>query len=96
MAEMDSFEWMKAEGFFEDDIIAQAVKRMRPDLKRVENLRAKAEQQGLKPDTPLTVGFFLEAMEAYTQFLTSHRYVIKAMTEKNLHDMLGQQQPDYD
>ena len=39
MAEMDSFEWMQAEGFFEDPAIASAVKRMRPDLKRLDNLR---------------------------------------------------------
>ncbi len=92
MAEMDSFEWMQAEGFFEDPAIASAVKRMRPDLKRVESLRDKAKQQGLESDSPVTVDFFLEAMDTYVQFMVSHRYVIKALLERSLRSHLGVEQ----
>lgn len=89
MSEMDSFEWMKAEGFFEDQAIANAVKRMRPDLKRVEALRGKAEEMGLKPDSPITLDFFLEAMDTYVQFLVSHRYVMKALVERTVREESG-------
>lgn len=89
MSEMDSFEWMKAEGFFEDQAIANAVKRMRPDLKRVEALRGKAEEMGLKPDSPISVDFFLEAMDTYVQFLVSHRYVMKALLERTVREESG-------
>lgn len=92
MAEMDSFEWMQAEGFFEDPLIASAVKRMRPDLKRVEGLRDKAKAQGLKGDSPMTVDFFLEAMDTYVQFMVSHRYVIKALLERSMRMQLGLEQ----
>lgn len=92
MAEMDSFEWMQAEGFFEDPGIASSVKRMRPDLKRVEGLRDKAKSLGLKPDSPVTLDFFLDAMDAYVQFLVSHRYVIKALTERSLRQQFGVEQ----
>ncbi len=92
MAEMDSFEWMQAEGFFEDPAIASAVKRMRPDLKRVEGLRDKAKQQGLKSDSPVTVEFFLDAMDTYVQFMVSHRYVIKALLERSVRSQLGVEQ----
>jgi hypothetical protein len=92
MAKMDSFEWMQAEGFFEDPAIASAVKRMRPDLKRVENLRAKAKKHGLEGDSPMTVDFFLEAMDTYVQFLVSHRYVIKALLERSMRSELGLEQ----
>lgn len=87
--EMDSFEWMKAEGFFEDPAIANSVKRMRPDLKRVEGLRDKAKSMGLKSDSPISVDFFLEAMDAYVQFLVSHRYVMKALTERSIRQNFG-------
>lgn len=90
--EMDSFEWMQAEGFFEDPLIAAAVKRMRPDLKRVEGLRDKAKQQGLKGDSPMTVDFFLDAMDTYVQFMVSHRYVIKALLERSMRAQLGMEQ----
>jgi len=92
MAEMDSFEWMQAEGFFEDPAIASAVKRMRPDLKRVEGLREKANKQGLKGDSPITVDFFLDAMDTYVQFMVSHRYVIKALLERSMRSQLGVEQ----
>ncbi len=92
MAEMDSFEWMQAEGFFEDPAIASAVKRMRPDLKRVEGLRDKARSQGLPLDQPITLEFFLEAMDAYVQFMVSHRYVIKALLERSMRNQLGLEQ----
>ena len=91
-AEMDSFEWMQAEGFFEDPLIASAVKRMRPDLKRVEGLRDKAKQQGLKGDSPITMDFFLDAMDTYVQFMVSHRYVIKALLERSMRAQLGLEQ----
>lgn len=92
MAEMDSFEWMQAEGFFEDPAIAAAVKRMRPDLKRVEGLRDKAKQAGLEGDMPITLDFFLEAMDTYVQFMVSHRYVIKALLERSMRAQLGVEQ----
>ena len=92
MAEMDSFEWMQAEGFFEDPGIASSVKRMRPDLKRVEGLRDKAKGLGLKSESPVTLDFFLDAMDAYVQFLVSHRYVIKALTERSLRQQFGVEQ----
>ena len=91
-AEMDSFEWMQAEGFFEDPAIAASVKRMRPDLKRVEALREKAKSMGLKMDAPVTVEFFLEAMDTYVQFMISHRYVIKALLERSMRSELGLEQ----
>jgi hypothetical protein len=87
--EMDSFEWMKAEGFFEDPGIANSVKRMRPDLKRVEALRDKAKSMGLKSESPITVEFFLESMDAYVQFLVSHRYVMKALFERSMRQNFG-------
>lgn len=92
MAEMDSFEWMQAEGFFEDPAIAAAVKRMRPDLKRVEGLRDKAKHAGLKGEMPITTEFFLEAMDTYVQFMISHRYVIKALLERSMRSQLGLEQ----
>ena len=92
MAEMDSFEWMQAEGFFEDPGIANSVKRMRPDLKRVEALRDKAKSLGLTPDSPVTVEFFLDAMDAYVQFLVSHRYVIKSLLERSVRQQFGVEQ----
>ena len=92
MAEMDSFEWMQAEGFFEDPGIASSVKRMRPDLKRVEGLRDKAKTLGLNSDSPVTVEFFLDAMDTYVQFLVSHRYVIKALLERSLRQQFGVEQ----
>ena len=92
MAEMDSFEWMQAEGFFEDPGIAASVKRMRPDLKRVEGLRDKAKTLGLTSESPVTVEFFLDAMDTYVQFLVSHRYVIKALLERSLRQQFGVEQ----
>ena len=89
MAEMDSFEWIQAEGFFEDPAIANAVKRMRPDLKKVEALRDRAEEMGLKPHSNLTVEFFLESMDTYVQFLISHRYVMKALMERTIREESG-------
>lgn len=89
MAEMDSFEWMQAEGFFQDPAIATAVKRMRPDLKKVEGLRERAQEMGLKPESPLSVEFFLESMDCYVQFLISHRYVMKALMEKTIREESG-------
>ena len=89
MAEMDSFEWMQAEGFFKDPAIATAVKRMRPDLKKVERLRERAQEMGLKPESPMSVEFFLEAMDSYVQFLISHRYVMKALMEKTIREESG-------
>ncbi|MBI3924926.1 MAG: hypothetical protein HY319_05245 [Armatimonadetes bacterium] len=89
MAEMDSFEWMQAEGFFEDPGIANSVKRMRPDLKRVEGLRNRAAELGLNPESPVTVEFFLEAMDTYVQFLISHRYVMKALLERTIREDTG-------
>lgn len=89
MAEMDSFEWMQAEGFFDDPQIANAVKRMRPDLKRVEALRDRAQEMKLKAESPLTVEFFLEAMDTYVQFLISHRYVMKALIERTIREDSG-------
>lgn len=86
---MDSFEWMQAEGFFEDPQIANAVKRMRPDLKRVEALRERAEEMGLKPESPVSVEFLLEAMDTYVQFLVSHRYVMKALLERTIREEGG-------
>ena len=92
MAEMDSFEWMQAEGFFEDPTIAASVKRMRPDLKRVEALRDKAKEMGLDAQAPVTVEFFLEAMDSYVQFLVSHRYVIKALLERSMRSDMSMEQ----
>jgi hypothetical protein len=89
---MDSFEWMQAEGFFEDPSIAASVKRMRPDLKRVEALREKAKDMGLNLDSPITVDFFLEAMDSYVQFLVSHRYVIKALLERSMRSDMSMEQ----
>ncbi len=89
LAEMDSFEWMQAEGFFDDPGIASSVRRMRPDLKRVESLRDRAAELGLNPDSPVTVEFFLEAMDIYIQFLISHRYVIKALLERTIREETG-------
>lgn len=86
---MDSFEWMQAEGFFQDPNIATAVKRMRPDLKKVEALRERAAELGLSPDAPPTLEFFLEAMDTYVQFLISHRYVMKALTERTIREESG-------
>ena len=69
--------------------IANAVKRMRPDLKRVEGLRNKAEEMGMNPESPVTLDFFLEAMDTYVQFLISHRYVMKALTERTVREESG-------
>lgn len=93
---MDSYEWMEAEGFFEDPGIAASVKRMRPDLKRVEALRDRAKDLGLEPESPVTVDFFLEAMDTYVQFLISHRYVIKSLLERSMRVELGVDMPSRD